>query len=119
LISFDAERDKGDKAAAWWVSKLENAKRWRPYWGDANAMHQAGVDIRAWVQAALDPRPGKRKNGLASASVEDNGWLAQIREELPITIDELPELKAQHPELETRLTWPKDSSGLVLLVQRG
>ena len=53
LVSFDAEPDKGDKAAAWWVEVLSNAQRWRPYWGDANAMAQAGVDLRHWVATGL------------------------------------------------------------------
>ena len=55
LVSFDAEADKGDKAAAWWVGILDNARRWRPYWADANAMAQEGVDLRQWILAGLGP----------------------------------------------------------------
>jgi DNA primase len=53
LVSFDAEKDKGDKAAAWWVDTLENARRWRPYYEDVNAMVQAGADISDWVLAGV------------------------------------------------------------------
>jgi hypothetical protein len=53
LVAFDAEVDKGDVAAAWWVRVLPNAQRWRPYWDDANAMAQGGADVRAWVAAGV------------------------------------------------------------------
>lgn len=53
LVAFDAD-DQGDKAAGYWLGVLPNARRWRPLWGDANAMAQGGVDLRAWVLAALD-----------------------------------------------------------------
>jgi len=65
LVAFDAEVDKGDVAAAWWVRVLPNAQRWRPYgddanaqrWrpygDDANAMAQGGADVRAWVAASV------------------------------------------------------------------
>lgn len=57
LVAFDAD-DKGDKAADYWLDVLPNARRWRPLWGDANAMAQGGADLRAWVLAALDePTP--------------------------------------------------------------
>jgi DNA primase len=59
LVAFDAEVDKGDKAAAWWAKVLPNAKRWRPFWGDANAMAQEGVDVRAWVIAGLEEIPSR------------------------------------------------------------
>jgi hypothetical protein len=50
LVAYDADTP-GDAAAAYWLERLENARRWRPYWGDANAMAQAGADVRAWVAA--------------------------------------------------------------------
>jgi hypothetical protein len=55
LVALDADLDpnKGARAAAWWVDVLPNAKRWRPWWGDANAMHQEGADLRAWISAGL------------------------------------------------------------------
>jgi hypothetical protein len=53
LMAFDADAG-GDSAAAWWIKTLgTRAKRWRPYWDDANAMLQAGVDIRTWVREGL------------------------------------------------------------------
>lgn len=53
LVAYDAD-GAGDKAAAWWLGVLANGRRWRPLWGDANAMAQAGADVRGWVAAALD-----------------------------------------------------------------
>jgi hypothetical protein len=55
LVAFDAEEDKGDKAARYWINVLSNARRWRPYWDDANAMAQAGADVRAWIGVGVAP----------------------------------------------------------------
>src|SRR5690606_31282274 len=53
LVTFDAD-EPGDKAAAYWLGILDNAKRWRPFWGkDANQFAQEGADLRAWVVAGL------------------------------------------------------------------
>jgi len=61
LVSFDAD-DAGEKAAAWWLGVLPNARRWRAYWGDANGMAQDGADVRSWVALGLQPaqEPGER-----------------------------------------------------------
>jgi hypothetical protein len=53
LVAFDAEEEKGDKAARYWLGVLDNAVRWRPYWEDANAMAQDGVDVRGWIEAGV------------------------------------------------------------------
>ena len=52
LVAFDAD-DAGEKAAGYWLDALPNARRWRPYWGDANEMAQDGADIAAWIQAGI------------------------------------------------------------------
>jgi len=52
LLAFDADAS-GDEAASYWLGILSNAKRWRPYWDDINAMAQSGADIRGWVEAGL------------------------------------------------------------------
>jgi hypothetical protein len=56
LVALDADEDphKGDRAAAWWVGLLPNARRWRPWWADASQMHQDGADLRGWLAAGLD-----------------------------------------------------------------
>jgi len=55
LVAFDADPNgAGDQAAAWWLSVLANSRRLRPVGGkDVNAMHTAGIDVRAWVLAGL------------------------------------------------------------------
>lgn len=56
LVAFDAE-EAGDQAARFWLKALPQAQRLRPHGErDANAMVQAGLDLRAWIQAAL-PAP--------------------------------------------------------------
>lgn len=53
LVATDAGR-AGDAAATYWLHLFpDTAVRWRPYVDDPNAMHRAGLDVRAWVQAGL------------------------------------------------------------------
>jgi DNA primase len=52
LVAYDSD-EAGEAAATWWLDALSNARRWRPYWADANAMAQDGVDIARWVRAGL------------------------------------------------------------------
>jgi len=52
LIAYDTD-DAGDKASVYWRDALENARRWRPYWGDANEMAVNGVNLRNWVASGL------------------------------------------------------------------
>lgn len=54
LVAFDAD-DAGDKAAAWWLGRLENARRLRPTRHDANQMLQDGENFEAWL--GLDRPP--------------------------------------------------------------
>lgn len=53
LIAFDSD-EAGEKAAAFWFEALPNASRLRPYWDDANAMLQEGIDLKAWVASGLN-----------------------------------------------------------------
>lgn len=57
LVCYDAD-EPGQAAADYWLDALTNARRWRPYWQDANAMAQDGADLRHWLAVGL---------GLASA----------------------------------------------------
>ncbi len=54
LIALDAD-EPGDKEAAYWLARLQNASRLRPLLKDANDMLQAGHDLRTWILAALQP----------------------------------------------------------------
>ena len=53
LVAYDAD-EAGEAAAGYWVEVLDNARRWRPYWEDVNAMAQDGADVRAWVAVGVD-----------------------------------------------------------------
>ena len=52
LIAFDSD-EAGEKAAAFWYEAIPNARRLRPYWDDANAMLQEGIDLKRWVLEGL------------------------------------------------------------------
>jgi hypothetical protein len=55
LVAYDVdENGAGDKAAAWWLNVLPNARRWRPLWSDVNDMAVDGADLRAWVRAGIE-----------------------------------------------------------------
>ena len=111
LVAFDAD-DPGEAASAYWLEILDNARRWRPYWEDANAMAQAGADVRAWVAAGVrwdtitlslpadttlavpaDPARWQRQDGRILATYTP--------EELTLSVKLALEEKRQ--ELETRL----------------
>lgn len=95
LVAYDAD-DAGTRAAAWWVGVLANSRRWRPIWGDANAMHQDGADLRAWVAVALgdktpDPAPTTGfSDRFPTAAVTAPPWAGQR-----VRIEDLPEFKAR------------------------
>lgn len=52
LVAYDAD-EAGEKASGYWLDVIKNAKRWRPYWGDANGLAQAGVAVRRWIEAGV------------------------------------------------------------------
>jgi|APSaa5957512622_1039677.scaffolds.fasta_scaffold19314_4 DNA primase len=52
LVSFDAD-EAGDEGARYWTRILANARRWRPYWEDVNAMIRDGIGVRYWLEAGL------------------------------------------------------------------
>ncbi len=52
LVCYDND-EAGENASQHWIDALPNAKRWRPYWADANDMAKDGVDLCAWVGAGL------------------------------------------------------------------
>jgi hypothetical protein len=55
LVALDADR-AGDANTRYWLQVLPNARRWRPFWADANQMARDGVDLRSWIKAGLpDP----------------------------------------------------------------
>jgi hypothetical protein len=49
LVCHDAD-EAGDRASSYWLSQLANARRWRPLWGDASELLQAGIDLERWLQ---------------------------------------------------------------------
>ncbi len=52
LVAYDCD-EAGEDASKYWCDALSNARRWRPYWSDVNAMHVDGTDVRAWVTAGM------------------------------------------------------------------
>ncbi len=69
LLCFDAD-EAGDKAADYWLGTLNNARRWRPLWSDANEMHSDGIDIEDWLSLALAPTPADDLRCACGAEVE-------------------------------------------------
>jgi hypothetical protein len=53
LVAFDHdENGAGDKAAAWWLTTLPNARRWLPLAHDVNSSPQP-LDVQRWVEQGL------------------------------------------------------------------
>jgi len=46
--------EAGETAAHFWLDALPNARRWRPYWHDANDMAKSGADVTTWIAAGIE-----------------------------------------------------------------
>jgi len=62
LVAFDADAPDaqgmpgaGDAAAAWWLTALPQARRWRPRLHDVNSLPDP-AEVRAWLQRGLTAR---------------------------------------------------------------
>lgn len=54
LVCYDNDAP-GEKAAnAYWLAELGNARRWRPWLQDANAMETEGLDVANWLRLGLE-----------------------------------------------------------------
>lgn len=84
LVAYDND-DAGNQAAAYWLDALPNARRWRPYWSDANQLQQDGVSVAGWVAAGLggvaseveaDPSPIGDLTNYVGAVIDAEQWTA-------------------------------------------
>ena len=74
LVAYDND-DPGNQAATYWLEVLPNAKRWRPYWNDANQMQQDGADVGAWIAAGVGiTDPGIDLTDYIGATVDAPTW---------------------------------------------
>ena len=82
LVAYDAD-PPGQAAGDYWLGVLSNAKRWRPWWEDANQMARDGADLRQWVAIGMGlDLPGvsstgqAERAGLQQASIKPSTELA-------------------------------------------
>ncbi len=91
LAAFDAD-EAGEKAAGWWREQLgAEARRWRPFWEDANAMAQEGADVRGWIIAGLAGKgwEGQTRWQLLAGSGLHHNEVADLAEVLFLSTCEL------------------------------
>jgi len=131
LVSFDAEVDKGDRAAAWWVDILPNAKRWRPLWEDANKMAQDGVNLRSWVLAGLDIAQVTSEPGSSEVTNTNGPGKEAGREKVPresltapwegrqVHIEDLPEFSDLYGLRAVGSSWPQGAPCPVVFYREG
>ncbi len=78
LVTYDND-NAGNQAAAYWLDVLPNAKRWRPYWNDANQMQQDGANVGAWIATGLgveqQPDPDLDLTNYVGATVDADTWV--------------------------------------------
>ncbi len=75
LVCYDTDANgAGEKAAQYWISHLHNARRWRPFWNDANEMNRDGIDVREWVRVGMEESAGAQRLEV----VADAAALAEI-----------------------------------------
>src|SRR6266581_2383508 len=53
LVAFDADKP-GDEAAVWWLERLPNARRLRPWLHDVNEMLIESWDLVSWIDDLLE-----------------------------------------------------------------
>jgi len=94
-LDYDAA---GAKAQRWWREVFPDAERWPvPKGKDPGEAHQAGVDLRQWVLAALPrsfhPPPAKARVGLSALDNEREGDAQSLAdtEDTGAKTTELPE----------------------------
>ena len=73
LVAYDADTP-GQTAAAYWLGALPGARRWRPYWSDANQMAQDGADLRQWLAIGLGLDPGPSDPAPQVGLKVDSSW---------------------------------------------
>jgi len=57
LVALDADA-AGDKESKWWLERLPNARRLRPFLPDINDMLLDNWDIRAWIEQGMGKTVG-------------------------------------------------------------
>ena len=82
--------------------------------GPAGATAAPAVDPKELGPATAPPATGPDPK--AQQVAESPSWLDDLQAELPIWINDLPDLRARWPGFSFRLTWPKDAPALVLEV---
>jgi hypothetical protein len=71
LICFDTDSNQaGENASVWWLDRLENAKRWRPLWGDANEMAMDGANVAQWLALGFEEEEQSAEEVLSATSNE-------------------------------------------------
>lgn len=69
LVAFDADAP-GDEHAQWWLDRLKNARRLRPFLHDVNDILTDGWDLRQWIIDALPPEDDGLYCKVCGAEVE-------------------------------------------------
>jgi hypothetical protein len=73
LVAFDADQ-AGDKEAKWWIDRLPNARRLRPFLHDVNDMLVENWDVRVWVEREIDtPKPVIEQEQVNQEPAQDIG----------------------------------------------
>lgn len=112
LVAYDND-EGGNEASAYWIDVLSNARRWRPYWSDANDLHQAGVDIAKWVQAGINEHPTTAKPpqavDVAPMSTTQPALPARFHELLcrPLLKGEADDLRLMAEHHDVKLEWER------------
>lgn len=91
LVAYDAD-EAGQAAADYWLKVLPKAKRWRPWWADANRMAMDGVDLRNWLFPALPTnllKPAQSDDAIVAA----HSRLSELLARAELTPSEARELR--------------------------
>lgn len=112
LVCYDNDAP-GEKAAqSYWLAELGNARRWRPFSHDANAMATEGLDVANWLRLGLEE---PEKSILESETCSVCGYPMLPEDDSQFYYDELGQCFCdQHWTGPLPETQERDHNGLIV-----
>jgi DNA primase len=74
LVALDGDDAGAKNSWQWWPEHFNRARRWPPVSGkDPGEMRQAGIDVRTWVEAGLQPKPKQTEESKQPEQMGETG----------------------------------------------
>jgi hypothetical protein len=79
LVTFDPDK-AGRQARKYWLSKLDNGRKWMPLNGDVTDMWRAGIDLEQWGKRGLREatKPAPAPDAPPKKAYSKGGWWRKL-----------------------------------------